>query len=182
MSSRSFPVALLLAGLVLPMAAPGVAAAEGGYVGVGLGPAARIDDWPNQLRVEEEIGVFVDGGTTGFFIGFAPSQSWGTNWWVLVFPVRLGGTFELFRNSDLGVQFGATGTLGIAITDQFDNGRDPDPWFHLSFGVLARVLLLDDRLAIYLRPLGFEFGIGDGSCCGTEGVRFEGALGVQYYF
>jgi len=181
--SRLLPVACVLVALLLPsVLSPNIAAADGAYVGVGLGPAVRMDDWPNQLRVEQEIGVFVSGGTTGFFVSFAPSQSWGNDWWILVFPVRIGGTFDLFRNSNVGIQLGGTGTLGVALSDQFNNRRDPDPWFHLSFALLGRILLANDRLAIYLRPVGFEFGIGDGRCCGDEGVRYVAAAGIQYYF
>ena len=173
------PVILCVAASV---AIPSSAAAQGGYVGVGLGPGVRLDDWPNQIVVEQEIGYFVSGEPRGFYIAFAPSQSWGNDWWVLVFPVRLGGTFDIFHNSDISVQLGGTGTLGFALSDQYNNGRDPDPWFHLSFALLGRLLLMNDRFAIYVRPVGFEFGIGDSRCCQDEGVRYVATAGIQYYF
>lgn len=171
-------VAVMLASLALPS----LAAAEGAYLGVGVGPAVHMDDWPTQVRVEQEIGYFVSGSPRGFYVAFAPSQSWGNDWWVLVFPVRLGGVFDLYRGSDVSFQLGGTGTLGVAITDQFGGGRDPDAWFHLSFGLLLRLMLLNDRLGIYLRPVEFEFGIGESGAWGNEGIRYILCGGIQWFF
>ena len=173
---------LLTAAVLATLAAPSVAAAEGGYVGVGAGPAVHLDDWPTQVRVEQEIGYFFSGSPRGFYLAFAPSQSWGNDWWVLVFPLRLGGPFDLFRNSDVTFQLGGTGTLGVAVTDQFNNGTDPDVWFHLSFGLLLRLMLLRERLGIYIRPVEFEFGIGDTRRFGNEGIRYVLVGGIQYFF
>ena len=151
------------------------------YVGIGLGPAINIDDWPNQVLVEQEIGLTF-GGKSGFFLAFAPYQSWGNDFWVLAFRGRLGGVADLFRGRDVRFQLGGSGTVGVAASDFFDSGRDVDGWFHLSGGLLLRVLILDDRLAIYARPLTFEFAIGDSGRFGNEAVRYVAVGGIQYYF
>ncbi len=175
---RTLTACAVLATLALPNAA----AAEGGYAGIGVGPAVHMDDWPTQVRVEQEIGYFVSGSPRGFYLAFAPSQSWGNDWWILVFPLRLGGIFDLYRGSDVSFQIGGTGTLGVAVSDQFNNSSDPDPWFHLSFGLVLRLLVMNDRLGIYVRPVEFEFGIGDTGRFGNEGIRYVLAGGIQYFF
>lgn len=165
------------------LAIPGAAAADGGYVGLGVGPVVRLDDWPSQFRVEEEIGYYVDGEPRGFYLSFAPSQSWGADWWVLVFPLRLGASLDIFRTSDVSFQVGPTGSLGVALNNEFSGSLDPVVWFHLSFALMLRLLVADDRLAITLQPVGFEFAFSDtGTRYGVEAIRFVGVFGIQYYF
>ena len=164
------------------LAAPSAASAQGAYVGVGVGPAVRIDDWPTQIRVEQEIGFFVNRSPRGFYIAFAPSQSWGDDFWILVFPVRLGGVFDLFRGRDVAFQIGGTGTLGFGLSNPFNVRRDPDPWFHLSFGLILRVLFANERVGVYLRPVDFEFAIGDSPWYGREAIRYVLAGGLQFFF
>ncbi len=164
--------------------APSRAAAQvSPYVGIGLGPAIRIDDWPNQVRVEQEIGITF-GGRDGFLLAFAPYQSWGSDFWVLAFPVRLGGIFSVYHSRDFRFQIGGSGTLGFAISDEFDSRTDPDPWFHFSVGLLLRAIVLQDKLAFYIRPVTFEFGFGDSNRAGwgNEVIRYVAVGGVQYYF
>ncbi|MGE0788272.1 MAG: hypothetical protein AB7S26_21545 [Sandaracinaceae bacterium] len=154
------------------------------YVGIGIGPAITIDDFPNQVRVEQEIGLTF-GHRDGFYLSFNPAQSWGNDFWMLVFPVGLGGTADLFHNRDVRFQIGGGGTVGVAISDRFDTpGTDPQIWFHLTVGGLVRLLVLDDRLAIYLRPVSFEFAIADRATFGwgNEAIRYFLAGGIQYYF
>lgn len=153
------------------------------YVGIGLGPAVGIDNMPNQVRVEQEIGLTF-GGRDGFFLAFAPYQSWGADFWVLDFDARLGGTADIFHNNDVRFQIGGAGTVGVAISDFFNSGRDTDVWFHFSGGLLLRLLVMSDRLAIYLRPVTFEFFIGESNIpgWGNEAIRYVAVGGVQYYF
>lgn len=176
-------VAAAVAAVVMAIALP-ASAQVSPYVGIGVGPAIRIDDMPNQVRVEQEIGLTF-GGRDGFFLAFAPYQSWGADWWVLDFDARLGGIADLYHGRDVRFQLGGSGTVGFAISDDF-NGRssDADFWFHLSGGLLLRLVILDDRLAIYLRPVTFEFFIGDSPRGGwnNEAIRYVAAGGVQYYF
>lgn len=181
-TSRVFVVAAAL-GVVLCCIVPARASAQGAYVGIGVGPAVRIDDFPNQFRVEQEIGYYVSNRPRGFFLAFAPSQSWGAGWWILSFPLRLGGMFDLHRSRDFTFQLGPTGTIGFAVSDQFDTPRtDPDLWFQLSVGVALRFLVLRERLAFYLRPLDFVFSIGDSYSWGHEAIRYVLAAGIQYHF
>jgi len=167
---------------VLCAAIPSTAAAQSVYVGAGVGPAVNMDDWPNQVRIELEIGAYFGGGPRGFFLSFAPAQSWGNDWWVLVFPLRLGAMFDIFRNADVSVQLGPTGAVGLALSDQFNTGDRPDLWFHFSVAFMLRILLMNDRLAIYLRPVGFEFAIGDTGRYGNEAIRYLAGAGINYYF
>jgi hypothetical protein len=185
-SVRPAPRALLGAAalaIALGALAPSAASAQGAYVGIGLGPAVRIDDFPNQFRVEQEIGIYVSGEPRGFFLSFAPSQSWGAGWWILSFPLRLGGMFDIHRGRDFTFQLGPTGTVGFAVSDQFDTPRnDADPWFQLSFGAALRFLFLRETLAFYVRPLDFVFSISDTGRYGNEAIRYVLAAGIQYYF
>ena len=157
-------------------------AAADPFVGIGLGPAIRIDDWPYQVRVEQSIGYSFDGHG-GFYLSFAPSQSWGNDFWTLVFPLGLGYDFQLLRNRDLTLQLGPGGTVGFALSDDFNSGRDVDPWFHLSVHFGLRLLVLQERLAIYLRPVGLEFAFGDDRppFYGVD-ARYFLVGGIQYYF
>jgi len=161
---------------------PTAALAEGTYVGIGGGPAVLLDDWPTQFRVEEEIGLYVSGAPRGFYLSFAPSQSWGNSFWALVFPLRLDANFDLYRSRDVAFQLGPTGSVGFALSNGFNIHADPDPWFHLSFAFALRLLLADERVALYIRPVGFEFAIGDSPHFHTEAVRYVAAFGVQFYF
>ncbi|HJL16314.1 MAG TPA: hypothetical protein RMH99_11695 [Sandaracinaceae bacterium LLY-WYZ-13_1] len=184
---RSIPIvrgglgALLLA-VALGVLTPNEASAQGGFFGAGVGPAIRIDDAPNQFRLELEIGYYVEGRPRGFFLSFAPAQSYGADWWILTFPLRLGGVFDIVRNRDFTFQIGPTGTVGFAVSDRFDSPRDPDPWFHFSFGLALRFLVLQEKLAFYLRPVDFEFFIGDTNPFGNEMIRYVLVGGVQFYF
>jgi hypothetical protein len=149
--------------LVVALGPPSGASAQGGlYVGGGLGPAVGIDDWPTQVRLEEEIGYYFDGRPEGFFLGFSPSQSFSDDVFVLTFAPRAGFMFNLFRNDDLAFQLGPSGTIGLAVAGCYDDRCASDAYFHFSFSLMLRALIAGDRLAIYLRPLEFEFAFGDG--------------------
>lgn len=162
--------------------APSTASAQSMYLGVGIGPAIRLDDWPNQFRIEEEIGWYFGDGPRGFYLGFSPSQSFGAGFWVLVFPLRLGGMFDIFHNSDVTFQLGPTGSLGVAASNTFDvPGRDADAWFHLSFAFMLRLLVADERVALYVQPVGLEFAIGDSFYFGNEAIRYVLVGGAQFY-
>ena len=178
----TFVLASLLA-LLVWSAAPTEAEAQG-YFGVGVGPALRIDDWPNQVHIEAELGYYFSGRANGFFIAFAPTQSWGQDFWVLRFPFRLGGMINIVRQRDFTFQLGPTGTIGFAASDHFDNGRDPDPWFHLSIAFMLRFLVANERIAFYIKPAELEFAIGDtgGGWYGNEAVRYILTGGAQFYF
>jgi len=167
--------------VAISLALPSIAAAQSPYVGIGVGPAVRLDDWPTQVRVEQEIGVFFNREPTGFFLGFAPSQSWGSDWWILEFPVRLGGLVRIYDSRDVTFALGGTGTLGVAVSDQFDTRDDPDPWFLMSFAFVLRLMFGRD-FAIYLRPVGFEFAFSDTGRYGNEAIRYVAVGGIQYFF
>lgn len=173
--------AFIVSALAAAVLAPTTVAKADPYVGIGLGPALRLDDWPNQIRVEQEIGYSFDG-RGGFFLSFAPMQSWGADFWVLALPLGIGGLFDIFRNSDVTFQLGPMGHIGFAIADNFDRD-DPDAWFYFGGNFLLRLLILDDRLGIYVKPVGLEFGVGDGTRrFGDLVARYYLSGGIQYYF
>lgn len=175
--------------IALLLLAPSVVAAQGGfYVGGGLGPAVGIDGWPTQVRLEEEIGYYFEGRPEGFFLSFAPSQSFSDDVFVLTFAPRAGYLWNLFRNDDLAFQLGPSGTIGLAVAGCYDDVCDADAYFHFSFSLLLRALIAGDRLAIYLRPLEFEFAFGDGVNILTErdiwadhAIRYVLEGGVQFH-
>lgn len=171
--------ALLLSTLLLASLTT-EASAQDVYVGVGLGPAVGIRAFPTQFRIEEEIGLTFGGEDhDGFFLSFAPAQSFDANSWALIFPLRFGATTSIFRTDDLTFQIGGMGELGFALARSGSYG--PDAGFHLGAGALLRVLLMENRLAIFLRPVGFEFTIGENGYNGGWATRWVAALGVQYY-
>jgi hypothetical protein len=182
MSARSlgwvvgFAIALALA--------PSAASAQGGlYVGFGLGPALQIDEdynWPTQLRIEEEIGYYFDDRPEGFFIGFAPSQSFLRDFYVIIFAPRFGYMINLVRNRDITFQLGPAGTIpGIAIAGPTCSapGCDAEVFFHFSFSFMMRLLVAQQRVAIYLRPVEFEFAFGDG----LDSFRYILEGGFQFH-
>jgi hypothetical protein len=180
------PVLGLLA--ALGALSPSEAEAQGGfYLGVGLGPAIRVDDWPTQFRIEQEIGYYFSGEPQGFFLAFAPSQSFGNNFWMLTFAPRLGYMFEVFRNRDVQFQLGPAGTIpGVAVAgcDYDADWCRADAWFHMSFSFMMRLLLARGRVAIYLRPVEFEFAFGGDRRrgWGDSGIRYVLQGGVQFHF
>lgn len=184
--SFSLHAALAAVGMVLFYAPERVEAQRGGglYVGGGIGVGVNIDSWPTQFRLEQEIGYYIDDRPEGFFFAFAPSQSFGDSWWVITFAPRFGYMFGLYENRDLKFQLGPAGTIpGIAI---YDNDRFNDNTagvaFHFSFSLLLRLLLLQDHLAIYVRPTEFEFAVGDSYLTGGDAVRYVFETGVQWHF
>ena len=174
---------LLVSALALSTLLPASVAQADVYVGIGIGPTLRLDNWPNQVRVEQEIG-YSFGGRSGFFLSFAPSQSWGNEYWMLVFPLGIGGLFDVYRSGDFAFQLGPMGHVGLALADDFDRSdRDVDLWFHFGAAFMVRFMILNDRLGIYLKPIGLEFGAGDSvRGHGRFDARFYLAGGVQYYF
>lgn len=186
MRGRLFAIAIAI------LSIPSAGAAQGGlYVGGGIGPAVRIDDWPTQVRLEQEIGYYFDNRPEGFFIGFAPSQSFADSVWILTFAPRFGYMFNLFRGSGITFQLGPTLTIpGLAVLGCYDaRACDAEAYFHFSFSFMARVLLMSDHLAVYLRPLEFEFAFGDG--LGPSGAsdpwdedafRYVLEGGIHYHF
>lgn len=171
--------------LVVTLAAPSAASAQGGlYAGGGIGPAVSVDDWPTQFRFEEEIGYYVDGVPSGFFLGFAPSQSFGADYWLLTFAPRFGYMLEIYRGRDVGFQLGPTGTIpGIALGNFFDANRDVDVYFHFSFSLALRLLLDGGKIVLYLRPLEFEFAFGSSHLPWVDDgrARYVLQLGVQFH-
>lgn len=184
-SKRPWILAAALAVLTLS-AAPSTAAADGTmYIGLGAGPAFNIDAWPTQLRTEFEIGYyFEDNPPGGFFLGFAPSASFFSNNWILVFPLRLGGMFTVVRNRNMAFQLGPTGTVGFAVTGCYDNDRcDAKPWFHFSIAFMMRILFADEKVAFYIRPVEFEFAFGDDRrYWDDDAIRYVIAGGFQFHF
>ncbi|HEY8426764.1 MAG TPA: hypothetical protein VIL20_00255 [Sandaracinaceae bacterium] len=178
--------ALATAFALAVLGGPAVASAQGGlYVGGGLGPAVRIDDLPTQIRLEQEVGYYVEGRPAGFFVGFAPSQSFGADYWLLTFAPRFGYMFELYRTNDLSFQLGPTGTIpGIAVGNFFDGNRDADVYFHFSLSLGLRLLLDGGRIALYLRPVEFEFAFGNGHppWGDDSGIRYVLQGGVHFHF
>lgn len=146
-------------------------------MGVGVGPAVRLDDWPTQFRFEFDVGYYFENRPEGFFLAFSPAASFAENFYVFTFPLRLGYMFTIYRGRDVSFQLGPTGTLGLAVTGLIDPSTDPVAWFHFSLAFGARVLLADDTVAIYLRPLDFEFAFTDGA----DAIRYLLVGGVQVH-
>ncbi len=181
--SGGSPGALLA--IVLAAMAPAPAAAQGGfYVGAGVGPAVGIDDWPTQFRIEEEIGFYVDEQPSGFFFAFTPSQSFGADYWALTFAARFGYMLDIYRGRDIGFQLGPTVTVpGIGLGSFFDSMRDVDVYFHFSVALAVRLMLDSGKIAIYVRPVDFEFGFGDGHLPFSDDsvARYVLVAGVQLH-
>ena len=170
---------------VLAVSAPAAAEAQGAYIGGGVGPAVQIDDAPTQFRIELEIGYYFTGRPRGFFLAFSPAQSYGRGWGIFTFPLRLGAMFDLHRSRDFTFQLGPTGTVGFALSNWFDNRRDLDAWFHLSVSFGLRFLVLNERLAIFIRPVEFEFFVGDAYYTDgwdREAIRYVAVAGIHYHF
>ena len=153
--------------------------AGGFYVGGGIGPAVHIEGWPTQFRLEEEIGYYVFDRPEGFFVAFAPYQSFASGWTLALAP-RFGWMFNLYRR-DLTFQLGATVTIpGFAGAGcdvaPFGCGS-ADAFFHFSPSIMARLLILEEHLAIFFRPLEFEVAIGR-----YNTVRYVLTAGVHYHF
>lgn len=175
------PLAIVFALLV-----PDRAMAQRVYLGAGLGPAIRMDDAPNQFRFELEVGAYFDRRPTGFFLAFSPAQSYGAGVGIWTFPLRLGGMFDVYRSNDFTFQLGPTGTVGFALSDRFDTNGWLHGWFHMSVAFMLRFLLMDEKLAIFVRPVEFEFFVGDagddGGRWNHDAIRYVLTAGIHYHF
>ncbi len=185
----SIAIAWLVALTTLALTVPSTASAQGGfYVGGGLGPAVRIHDWPTQFRLEQEVGYYFEGRPEGFFIGLTPSESFSEHNWVLTIAPRFGYVFNLYRAGGIAFQLGPAGTIpGLAVAGCYgDLDCEVDAYFHFSVSLLLRLLIADERVAIYLRPLELEFAFGDemnrviGDFWEDHAIRYVLAGGVQF--
>lgn len=188
MTFRTISAAIIVFAALGSLAPSGAAAQGGFYLGGGLGPAVRVDDWPTQFRLEQEIGYYFSGRPEGFFLGFAPSQSFGDDTFIVTFAPRVGYMFNIYRSRGLAFQLGPAGTIpGIAIAGCYDGRRcDADPYFHFSFSFMMRLLIANERVALYLRPLEFEFAFGDGvdpprDIWPGDAIRYVLSGGVQFH-
>jgi hypothetical protein len=157
-----------------PSAAPH---GSGFYVGGGIGPAVHIEGWPTQFRFEEEIGYYVFDRPEGFFLAFTASESFASGWAITLAP-RFGWMFNLYRR-DVTFQLGPTITIpGFAVAGCDVPGcGQADAFFHFSPSIMARLLLLEEHLAIFFRPLEVEVAIGR-----YNTVRYVLTAGVYYHF
>lgn len=147
-------------------------------------PASARRSASTQFRIEEEIGFYVDEQPSGFFFAFTPSQSFGADYWALTFAARFGYMLDIYRGRDIGFQLGPTVTVpGIGLGSFFDSMRDVDVYFHFSVALAVRLLLDSGRIAIYVRPVDFEFGFGDGHLPLSDDsvARYVLVAGVQLH-
>jgi hypothetical protein len=176
---RASIAGVLLVGLLV--LAPSSASAQGGgfYLGFGLGPAFRLDDWPTQLRVEFDVGYYVEGRPEGFFLAFSPSASFFADFAIGVFPLRLGYMFTVYRGSDITFTLGPTGTIGFALDGCTDRDCGTSAFFHFSVAFALRLLFANDTIAAYIRPVDFEFAFTDNP--NNDRIRYILTGGLQFH-
>lgn len=137
-------------------------------LGVGLGVGGGIS-----FLITEEVDYrFLPSELGSMFVGLALGEGIG-NAFLFQAGVRAGYDFRLFRSEDLEVLVAPQIVLGAAFADV----QGLAAWFDLQIGVEGRVVLLDGLLAIFLRPLAFDFFIAENTF-----VRYDLVAGASVQF
>ncbi len=175
---RAGAVAVAAATLALAHAAvPRQAEAQGGFfVDLAAGGGIEIDNWPTQLRVEEDFGWHFTKRPRGFFIALAFSQSFLNGAYLFTFAPRWGFDIVVLRSRKVDLVLTPSGTVpGFAVGGYTAPGNDPLPFFHMSYDFDIKLLFGRGVFGIFFRPVGFEIGIRDYAF-----VRYDPMFGLVF--
>jgi len=186
MNRRFSTLALATLLTVLGGAAAGSAQAQTErpfYVGGGAGAAIELDTYPSQAMLVQEFGWHFLGTTDGPFIALSLAESFGSDVFTFQIAPRFGYDISLLRGPDIGVLLApsvAPGFVVAAVSANTPYGRvsGSDAAFDLQVAAEVKLLLVDDQLEIFFRPVSFDLFVDDG---GTA-ARWNVLAGASFRF
>lgn len=176
-----------LALVALALSMPALASAQDRperpfWVGGGAGAAIELDRYPTQGTVIQEIGWHVLGTTDGPFVALTLAESFGNDVFTFQATPRFGWDIPLLRG-DVGVLLAPTAAVGVAVAavtvnTTFGRASGTEAFFDVQGAIDLRILLLEDQLGIFLRPLAIDVFVHEN---GTA-VRYDAIAGAAYHF
>lgn len=158
----AFLFALLVPNLVLapPSQAEAQTVERPFFVGGGLGAALELDSYPTQFLAGVELGYHLLGTTDGPFIGASLAGSFGSDVYTFQGLARFGWDIAVLRG-DVGVLLAPSLAPGITVAavdtnTPFGRVSGSDAAFDLQAAFDVKLLLLGERLALFVRPVAID--------------------------
>lgn len=171
----------------LALSIPGLASAQERaehpvFVGGGAGAAIELSNYPTQGVVMEEIGWHFLGTTDGPFVGLTLAEGFGNDVFTFQATPRFGWDISLVRG-DVGVMLAPSLAAGLAVAavtvnTGFGTASGSQAFFDAQGAMDLRILLLDDQLGIFIRPIAIDVFVHEN---GTA-VRYDALAGASYHF
>jgi len=158
--TASLSASLAVASLVLlgTLASTSVARADHSwYAGAGAGFYNDLDCCSIHGRVQGEIGWHFSGDMTGFFLEIDVMGTFGRHYWMFTSGVRLGGDIEVYHDAHFHLLLRPSGFIGFAVRDYDGDGWGPWGGIVIQPAFDARFVLADGLIALWLRPVAFDF-------------------------
>ena len=143
------------------------------FVSLGLGTSIRLDGTvAAQLRIQEELGMHLDGTTTGPFAAIVLAEDFLAIYSMQI-GIRVGWDLPLISRD-----FAILAQVSILIPFAFDVGPADSSYAYFSPQVAAGVslLLLEGLLSLWIRPIVFDIYIGEnvhGAYAGLAGAAIN---------
>ncbi|MBK8480055.1 MAG: hypothetical protein IPL40_02600 [Proteobacteria bacterium] len=147
------------------------------FANFAIGAAIRVDDFPTQLKLLEEVGFHLRGGMEGPAIGLSLSQSFGDS----AFGLQVGPKFwwDVQPIEGLGLYIAPMAQVGYALLSFGDRRHVRDEtasYFDLQLGFEVR-LAINDRAIVTYRPFTIDILAGE-----HVGVRYDMLIGGGVVF
>lgn len=184
MTRTTHSLLLSIVAIALAAAALGPSAARADhnlYVGAGVGGSVLFASpgptGGGSFVIREEFGWHPMGDAQGFVLGLTIGAGFSSGWYLTITP-RIGYDIEVFSNRDFAFQLGPYAQLpGVIMAGPYGNAPDVAA-FDMAFGLDLRFLVANRDFTIFVRPLGFDIGIGGNGAL----ALYEGLVGVQHNF
>ena len=127
------------------------------YAGAGAGFHNDFDCCHIHGRVQGEIGWHFGGDQTGFFLEVDGIFTFGPEYWGFLGGARLGGDISVHHDAHFDVLLRPNGLVGFGARDFDRDGIGPYGMLTLQPAVDVRFVLADGFIALWLRPISFDF-------------------------
>lgn len=177
---------ILALGFALLVALPRTANAQTAerpfYVGGGAGVALELDRYPTQGMLVEQIGWHFLSTTDGPFVELSLAESFGNDIFTFQAAPRFGWDIAVLRGADVGVLLAPSVAAGIVyaqvtVNTPFGTARGSDAAFDLQGAFDVKLLLLDEQLEIFFRPVAVDVFIDS-----DVASRWNVLAGAHYRF
>ena len=159
-----------LAATLLLLCAAAPAEANSAYASFGFGSGIKMVKSNTQFKVTQELGMHLQGWSSGFALAIAFAESFGDD--IVVFQVgpRFVWDIPVARRFVIGPFL----QPGYAL--RAPSGGEADHFFNLQLG-FAMKLLLPGRLLLFFQPFGLDMHFAD-----PVWMRYDlvGGLGLRF--
>lgn len=151
------------------------------YVGFGLGPSIGLGGGGASFKLEQSVGVHVleVGDHPGLFVGGALAESFAGGATLLQAGARVGFDAHVFESRTLTLLATPIVTLGASVSmfDSGEGGRQTNGAFNMGFGGELRLLVADEKVSVWVRPIGIDLHIRSGVA-----ATYDLLVGANYNF